>query len=73
MAHSDIAEFFPRQGGICATVAAPPQRKVGMVSILAFFFGGYVGLLSTATKVSKVPATMMKDSYEKLNSGCMRL
>ena len=30
-------------------------------------------LLSTAAKVSKMPATVMKDNYIKLNSSCMRL
>ena len=33
----------------------------------------YVGLLSTATEVSKMLATVMEDGYKKLNSSCMRL
>ena len=33
-----------------------------------FSSSGYVELLTTATEVSQMPATVMKDNYEKLNS-----
>ena len=56
-------------GAISTAAAKPPQGKVGVVCIPAIFFTN-VGLVSTATKVFKIPATVMKDDYETLNSSC---
>ena len=61
-----LQNSFPLHGVIRAAAARPSQCKVGVFCIPAiyFFVLGYIGLLSTATKVSKMSATVMKDNYK---------
>ena len=70
-----IADFFLRHGAIHAATTGPLKWKVGVVCIPANFCCSccYLGLLSTATEFSKMPATVMRNNYEKLVSSCVRL
>ena len=61
---------------IRAAAARPPMPKVGVVCIATFFFFLPPNVDSSTakpTEISKMPATVMKDNYEKLNSSCINL
>ena len=64
-----IANFFPApwSGSCRCCMASTMESGRGLHSRQ---FLSYIRLVSTATKVSKTPATMMKDDYEILNSSC---
>ena len=64
-----VADFFtsaPWSDSYRCHRASAAENGVDLHSC-PFLFVRYVGLLSTATEVSKMPATVMKDNCEKLN------
>lgn len=67
--HAEVLwNFFLLHGASRATATWLSQWKVGMVCIPTKKI--YIGLVSTATEDSKVPATIMRDNYKRVNSSC---
>ena len=74
-AYGSTAGFFLHHGVMHAAAIGPPQWRIGMVCTPADFCRccWFCWTGANNYRSFQEPATMGKDSYEKLNSSCRRL